>query len=111
MDFEMALYSAILVACLMEIFKQTLTKALQRKQNKKTVNIPSLPVLLAGGLFSAVVASILWAWKMQGQSAWAIAWMGLAIFSFQYLVSMELVKRLVKLIMKLKGFLLEEIDE
>lgn len=96
MDFEMASYSALLVACLMEAFKKAYVKALKSKQKGKIVNVPSWIALLAGALFSAVVAYILWAWKMQDENMWAIAWYALAIFAFQYLVSMEFIKRILK---------------
>ena len=96
MDFEMASYSALLVACLMGAFKKSYVKTLKSKQKGKIVNVPSWLALLAGALFSAVVAYILWAWKMQDENMWAIAWYALAIFAFQYLVSMEIVKRILK---------------
>ena len=101
MEFLLALYAGIIVACLMEIWKKGYRKVHKGLGKEEDVIIPTSIALLIGAVISCTVASVLWAWKLRpNENVWAILFYGMGIFCFQYFVSMEIIKNIVKAITK-----------
>ncbi len=100
--------AGLVVVFLMEVLKRQLKKALERpaeeltEANKDTVkeftpwHIPSWLGLLAGFAFSCIVSLLFFMAWLRPASVWVYLIHTIAVFLFQYFVSMEAAKRILK---------------
>nr|WP_321265225.1 hypothetical protein [uncultured Sphaerochaeta sp.] len=107
--------AGLVVVFLMEVLKRQLKKAHEQpleeltEENKNEVkeyvpwHIPSWIGLLAGLAFSCVVSFLFFMAWIQPSTIWVYLIHTIAVFLFQYFVSMEFAKRIMAFISKRQG--------
>lgn len=107
--------AGLVVVFLMEVLKRQLKKAHEQpaeeltEENKNEVkefvpwHIPSSTGLMFGFVFSSIVSFLFYMAWIQPSTIWVYLIQTIAVFLFQYFVSMEFAKRIMAFISKRQG--------